>query len=486
VADSSALITSDIPARLDALPFSRWHWRILVGLGTVWILDGLEVTIVGNVAGRIGQPGSGLHLAASSISGFGATDYVIGACSGALFFGWLTDRLGRKRLFMITLGVYLLGTAMTGLSFAPWWFFVFRFVTGFGIGGDYASINSAIDELIPAARRGAVDVAVNGTYWAGAIGGALLSIVALNPSVLPGDIGWRVCFGLGVVLGFSILLVRRSVPESPRWLLMHGRTEEAEAIVADAERAIAASTGAPVPAPTEPSITFRAHRSVSILTVVRTLVRRYPRRTVLGFSLFVGQSFLYNAITFGYATILIKLFGVSADRTGYYFAIIAAGNLIGPLVLAPLFDSLGRRLMVSGLHVLPGVLLLVTALLTRDGVLDAATMTLAWSVVLFFASAGASSSYLTVSEIFPMETRSISIGVFYAAGTGVGGAIGPLVFASLTKAGDPHKVALAFAIGGVLIIISGLISFWLAVPAERRGLEAVARPLTAVETAADN
>jgi len=479
-------ITSDIPARLDRLPFSRWHWTILIGLGTVWILDGLEVTIVGNVAGRIGEAGSGLDISASSISGIGATIYVLGACSGALFFGWLTDRLGRKRLFMVTLGVYLFATAMTALAFAPAWFFVFRFLTGFGIGGEYAAINSAIDELIPSKHRGRVDIAVNGTYWLGAIGGSLLSIVALNESIFPGNVGWRLCFALGVVLGLVILLVRRNVPESPRWLMIHGREDEAEQIVEGAERKVKAQHGdASLPEP-DGTITIRQRRSIGIVTIARAIVTLYPKRTTLGLSLFIGQAFLYNAITFGYANILIQLFGVGSGKTGYYFAVIAFGNLVGPLLLGPLFDTIGRRVMISGTYVLSGVLLLVTALLTKNGTLNATTMTLCWCVVLFFASTGASSAYLTVSEVFPMETRALAIAVFYAVGTGVGGAVGPLVFSDLTKGGDPSKVALAFVIGAVLMIAGGVVAWFLAVHAERQSLENIARPLTAEDAERDD
>jgi len=479
-------IETDIPARLDRLPWSRWHWTILIGLGTVWILDGLEVTIVGNVASRIGESGSGLDISATSISGVGATIYVIGACVGALFFGWLTDRLGRKKLFMITLAVCLLSTAMTAIAFFPAWFFIFRFFTGFGIGGEYAAINSAIDELIPSSHRGRVDIAVNGTYWLGAIGGALLSIVALNESILPGNVGWRVCFALGVVFGTVILLVRRNVPESPRWLIIHGREQQAEAIVADAEAKVRAQHGgAALPEP-QGTLTIRQRTSIPLLRMARTIVTLYPKRTTLGLSLFIGQAFLYNAITFGYAHILVKLFDVPSGHTGYYFAVIAFGNLIGPLALGPLFDTVGRRVMISGTYVLSGVLLAVTALLTRDGVLTATTMTVCWCVVLFFASTGASSAYLTVSEVFPMETRALAIAIFYAVGTGVGGAVGPLVFSDLTKDGDAGKVALAFLIGAILMVAGGVVAFFLAVKAERQSLESIARPLTAEDAERDD
>jgi MFS family permease len=259
--------------------------------------------------------------------------------------------------------------------------------------------------------------------------------------------------------------------------MIHGREEEAERIVEAAERKVQEETGEPLP-PVDETITIRQRKSIGIITIARTIVARYPKRTVLGLSLFIGQAFLYNAITFGYANILTRLFGVAPGHTGYYFAVIAAGNLLGPLLLGPLFDTIGRRAMISGTYVLSGVLLLVTALLTKNGSLNATTMTACWCVVLFFASTGASSAYLTVSEVFPMETRALAIAVFFAVGTGVGGAVGPLVFSSLTKAGDPSKVALAFTIGALLMIAAGIVAFFLAVRAERQSLEDIARPLT--------
>jgi MFS family permease len=471
-------IETDIPARLDRLPWSRWHWMIVIGLGTVWILDGLEVTIVGNVGGRIAQPGSGLSLSPSEITGLAASLYVAGACVGALFFGWLTDRFGRKKLFLITLAVYLIATALTALSFEPWWFFACRFLTGFGIGGEYAAINSAIDELIPSAHRGRVDLAINGSFWFGAMLGALLSIVALNESIFPGDVGWRVSFGLGVLLGAVILLVRRHVPESPRWLLIHGREDEAEAIVADIEERVREEVGGALPEPDD-TIKIRQRRTIGFGEIARTLVKVYPRRTVLGMSLFVGQAFLYNAITFGYATILIEYFDVPSGHTGYYYAVIAVGNFVGPLLLGRLFDTVGRKPMIAGTYILSGTLLLVTALLFERGALNATTTTVCWTVVLFFASTGASSAYLTVSEVFPMETRAMAIAFFYAIGTAIGGITGPQLFSRLIASGEDRQVALAFAIGAVLMIAGGIVALVYGVAAERQSLENIAKPLTA-------
>jgi MFS family permease len=475
-------VTTDVPARLDRLPWSRWHWMIVVGLGTVWILDGLEVTTVGNIAGRLSEPGSGLAVTSAQITGLAAALYVAGACSGALFFGWLTDRHGRKKLFMITLAVYLSATAMTALSFAPWWFFLFRFLTGFGIGGEYAAINSAIDELIPAKYRGRVDLIINGSYWLGAVGGSLLSIVALNTDLFPVDVGWRLTFGLGVVLGLVIMLVRRHVPESPRWQFIHGRGARAEELVASVERDVEAEKHRRLPRPGQ-RITIHQRESIGFGAIARTVFGTYPRRAVLGLALFVGQAFLYNAITFGFGSILTTFFGVGTGDTGYYFAVIAAGNFVGPLVLGRLFDTVGRRIMISSTYLVSGLLLFGTAWLFDRGSLDATTLTACWCAVLFFASAGASSAYLTVSEVFPMETRAMAIAFFYAMGTAAGGISGPLVFADLTKSGVVGDTVLAFVIGAALMCAAGLVAVFLAVDAERKSLEDIATPLSSTPAA---
>ncbi|MFC8242341.1 MFS transporter [Streptomyces chartreusis] len=478
-AETGRTVTTDIPARLDRLPWSRWHWTIVIGLGTVWILDGLEVTVVGSIAPRLSEPGSGLPITSGQVTGLAAALYVAGACLGALFWGRLTDRWGRKKLFMITLAVYLAATALTAVSFDTWWFFLFRFLTGFGIGGEYAAINSAIDELIPAQYRGRVDLMINGSFWLGAVGGSLLAIVALDTAILPADIGWRLTFALGAVLALVILQVRRHVPESPRWLLIHGRDDEAERIVTAIESRVEAERGEPLPRP-QGELTIRQRRSVSFLEIGRTVFSKYRRRAILGFSLFIGQAFLYNAITFGFGAILATFFDVPAGDTGYHFAVIAVGNFMGPLLLARLFDTVGRRVMITSTYLLSGLLLFGTAWLFDQGALNATTMTACWCAVLFFASAGASSAYLTVSEIFPMETRAMSIAFFYALGTAAGGISGPLLFADLTGTGKVGDTVLAFQIGAALMCMAGLVAAFSAVRAERRSLEDIARPLTAV------
>ncbi|GAA3820895.1 MFS transporter [Streptomyces chiangmaiensis] len=471
-------VTSAIPARLDRLPWSRWHWTIVIGLGTVWILDGLEVTVVGNIAGRLSEPGSGLPISSGQVTGIAAALYVAGACAGALFWGRLTDRYGRKKLFMITLAVYLGATALTAVSFSTWWFFLFRFLTGFGIGGEYAAINSAIDELIPAYYRGRVDLVINGSFWLGAVGGSLLSVVALNTDLLPKDLGWRLTFALGAVLALVILLVRRHVPESPRWLLIHGREQEAERVVTSIEQQIEAERGEPLPR-AKGEITIRQRESIGFGEIARTVFTDYRRRAVLGFSLFIGQAFLYNAITFGFGVILTKFFDVPTGDTGYYFVVIALGNFFGPLLLGKLFDTVGRRVMISSTYLLSGLLLFGTAWLFDRGSLSAGTLTACWCAVLFVASAGASSAYLTVSEVFPMETRAMSIAFFYALGTAAGGISGPLLFAELTNTGRVGDTVLAFRIGASLMCAAGVVAALLAVRAERRSLEDIAKPLTA-------
>ncbi|MEU6808308.1 MFS transporter [Streptomyces sp. NPDC046831] len=478
-AEAGRTVTTNIPARLDRLPWARWHWTIVIGLGTVWILDGLEVTVVGNIAGRLSESGSGLSITSSQVTGLAAALYVAGACVGALFWGRMTDRFGRKKLFMITLAVYLAATALTAISFDAWWFFLFRFLTGFGIGGEYAAINSAIDELIPANYRGRVDLMINGSFWVGAVFGSLLSIPALNTDLLAANVGWRLTFALGAVLALVILLVRRHVPESPRWLLIHGREQEAEEVVSAIEREVERERGEPLPQP-HGELTIHQRQSVGFLEIARTVFSDYRKRAVLGFSLFIGQAFLYNAITFGFGAILTKFYDIPADHTGYYFAVIAVGNFMGPLLLGKLFDTVGRRVMISSTYLLSGLLLFGTAWLFDRGSLSAGTLTACWCAVLFFASAGASSAYLTVSEIFPMETRAMSIAFFYALGTAAGGISGPLLFADLTGTGRVGDTVLAFQIGAGLMCAAGLVAAALAVRAERRSLEDIAKPLTAV------
>ena len=473
-------IRTQIPARLDRLPWSRFHWRVIIGLGTVWILDGLEVTIVGSISGRIGEKGAGVGISAANVSGLAGSLYVAGACVGALVFGQLTDRFGRKKLFMITLGTYLLATTLTAFSFAPLWFFVFRFFTGFGIGGEYAAINSAIDELIPSRNRGRVDIAINGSYWGGAAGGALLAVLALNTSLFAVDVGWRLCFGLGAVLGLGVLIVRRSVPESPRWLFIHGREEEAERIVAEIEQEVTDSTGQTLSEP-EGEMTVRQRRVIPLSMTIRSVTTLYPKRTVLGLALFIGQAFLYNSILFGLGDLLGTYFKVSSGNVPYYLAVFAVGNLFGPLVLGRLFDTVGRKPMISGTYLLSGVLLIVTALLFKGHDLTATSLVLALTVIFFFASAGVSAAYLTVSEIFPMETRALCISVFYAVGTGIGGITGPLLFSALIKTGSYSQAALALIIGAIMMIVGGLVELAYGIRAEGRGLEDIAQPLTVAD-----
>jgi MFS family permease len=471
-------IKTRIPARLDRLPWSRFHWIIVIGLGTAWILDGLEVNVVGSISARLFEHGSGTGLTESDVSGWAASLYIAGACFGALLFGELTDRHGRKKLFMVTLGIYLIGTMLTALTFSPGWFFVFRFITGMGIGGEYSAINSAIDELIPAKHRGRVDVSINGSYWLGGVGGALLSVVLLNTAIFPVNIGWRLSFVLGALIGLAVLLVRRNVPESPRWLFIHGREEEAEKIVDDIERQVEESTGEKLPPVPGRELTVRQRRAIPLRTIIRTVVSLYPRRTVLGLALFIGQAFIYNSVLFGFGALLGKYFGVASGDVPYYIAVFAVGNFLGALVLSPLFDTIGRKPMIAGTYLLSGVLLVVTGLLFKSHSLSSISFEVCICVVFFFASAGASAAYLTVSEVFPMETRALCIAVFYAVGTGIGGVIGPQVFNRLVLSGSYVQVFYAFALGALMMILGGIAELVFGVKAERESLESIAKPLT--------
>ncbi len=470
-------ITTDIPARMDRLPWARWHWLVVVGLGTVWILDGLEVTIVGSMSEALKPASTGLGMSSYQIGVAGAV-YVAGACIGALFFGQLTDRFGRKKLFLITLGVYTVATVLTAFSMNPMWYFVARFFTGAGIGGEYAAINSAIDELIPAKFRGRVDVAINGSFWVGAVVGSLLTIPLLDPNIVNPALGWRLAFGLGAVLAVGILLVRRNVPESPRWLFIHGREDEGEQIVRDIEETVTEETGEELSSVSE-TITIRQRRTIGIIEIAKTVFTLYPRRTILCFSLFVGQAFLYNAFFFTYGDTLTTFFGVK--QTGWYLAVFAASNFVGALVLSPLFDRVGRVKMISGTYILSGVLLAAAGVALGD--LDAVSLTVFGSVIFFFASAGASAAYLTASEVFPMETRALCIAFFYAIGTAVGGISGPLLFGKLIDSASADKditaIALGYFIGAALMVAGGVVEAFLGVKAEGQSLENIAKPLTA-------
>ncbi|MCV7216944.1 MFS transporter [Mycobacterium crocinum] len=474
-------ITTNVPARLDRLPWSRFHWRVVIGLGSAWVLDGLEVTMVGNVSARLTEPGSGLAITAGQI-GIAAAIYVVGACVGALVFGQLTDRFGRKKLFLLTLGLYLAATVATAFSFAPWYFFLTRFLTGAGIGGEYAAVNSAVDELIPARNRGRVDLAINGSYWLGAALGAAGSLVLLNGDWLPLNLGWRLAFGIGATFGLVVLLVRRNVPESPRWLFIHGREEEAERIVDEIERDVVERTGADLDEP-DRELTIHQRHTIGFREIAHVAFTRYPKRAVLGLALFVGQAFLYNAVTFNLGTLLNGFYGVSSGIVPAFFIVWAAGNFTGPLILGRLFDTVGRKPMIalSYLGSAAITVVLTAVFLAQTGGLWGFMGVLV--VTFFLASSGASAAYLTVSEIFPMETRALAIAFFYAVGTAIGGITGPLLFGQLIGSGERGLVAVAFLIGAVVMAIGGLVELVWGVNAEGRQLEDIAAPLTSADEA---
>ena len=466
---------TDGPARLDRLPWSRFHRLVVVALGITWILDGLEVTLAGSVAAAL-QTSPRLQLTAEQV-GLTGSAYLAGAVLGALFFGHLTDKLGRKKLFNVTLGVYLVATAATAFSWDFYSFLFFRFLTGAGIGGEYSAINSAIQELIPARLRGRIDLAINGSFWIGAAGGALLSVWLLDPTVLDPDMGWRVAFGSGAVLGLVILYLRRFLPESPRWLMIHGKPREAEGVVEEIEARVEAETGRKLE-PVTQWLTLGDPHKTTMLSVARTLLKHYRGRTTLGLVLMASQAFVYNAIFFTYALILTSFYNVPADKVGLYILPFAIGNFLRPLLLGPLFDSLGRRQMITATYAISGVLLAVTGWMFHAGHLDATTQTAMWSVVFFFASAAASAAYLTVGECFPLEIRALTIALFYAFGTLFGGVGGPWLFGVLIAGGSSAEIMWGYLLGAALMIAAALVTLKLGVAAERKSLEEVAPPLS--------
>ncbi len=476
---SGKIIKSYVPARLDRLPWSRWHWLIVGALGATWILDGLEVTLAGSLGGILTRPET-LGLTDTQV-GATATCYLAGAVLGALVFGYGTDRLGRKKLFFITVSVYLVATGLSAFSWNFASYAVFRAITGAGIGGEYAAINSAIDELIPARVRGRVDLMINGSYWIGAALGAAATLVLLDPRWFPVWLGWRCAFGIGATLGVVVIFFRWWIPESPRWLMIHGRNEEAEKIVGEVERKVMASNpdgiidsnyGELVPT----RIRTRTHTPLH--EIWNAIAHEHRRRSFLGFVLMLTQAFFYNAIFFTYALVLMRFYGVPEKNVGAYLLPFALGNVLGPLLLGHLFDTIGRKKMIAATYALAGVLLAITGWFFHAGLLTAETQTLAWTIIFFIASAAASSAYLTVSEIFPLEIRALAIAIFYAIGTLAGGVGAPLLFGWIIGTKSGTALFVGYLVAAALMIFGAVIEAWIGVPAERRSLEQIAAPLS--------
>ncbi len=465
-------IESYVPARLDRLPWSSWHWLIVVSLGAIWILDGLEVTLAGALGGILTRHET-LGLTDTQV-GASATCYLTGAVLGALLFGYGTDRFGRKKLFFITVAVYLIGTALSAFSWNFESYAVFRALTGAGIGGEYAAINSAIDELIPARVRGRVDLIINGSYWIGAAVGAVATLVLLDPRHVPVWLGWRFAFGIGATLGLIVIFFRRWIPESPRWLMIHGRNSEAEQIVAEVERKIGAS---PL-LQSNTSITILTRRHTPWREMWDAIVHEHRRRSFLSLVLMSTQAFFYNAIFFTYALVLMRFYGVPEQKVGGYLLPFALGNVLGPLLLGHLFDTIVRKKMITATYGLAGILLALTGCLFRAGVLTAQTQTLAWTIIFFIASAAASSAYLTVSEIFPLEIRALAIAIFYAIGTLIGGVGAPLLFGWIIGIGSITALFIGYLVAAALMIFGAAIEAWIGIPAERCSLEHIAAPLS--------
>jgi MFS family permease len=473
--DNDRIIETSIPARLDNLRWSGFHTRVVLALGITWILDGLEVTLAGSLAGAL-KESPALHFSNFDV-GFANSAYLAGAVLGALGFGWLTDRIGRKKLFFITLAVYLTATAATALSWSVASYALFRFLTGAGIGGEYTAINSTIQELVPARYRGWTDLVINGSFWLGAAIGATSAIVLLDPAVMAPDHGWRLAYLTGAGLGLIVFVMRMWIPESPRWLMIHGRPDEAHAIVDEIEK----SAPGDVPQQTLPKIKIRMRDHTPLREVAKTLFTTYRTRSIVGLVLMGAQAFFYNAIFFTFALVLTEFFGIPASHVGWYILPFAAGNFLGPLLLGRLFDTLGRRVMIALTYGVSGVLLAVSGYLFSIGALSAQTQTIAWMVIFFFASPAASAAYLTVSETFPLEVRALAIALFYAVGTGIGGVAGPALFGALIDTGSRNSVFAGYLFGSALMVVAAVVAWRYAIAAERKSLESVARPLAFVE-----
>lgn len=471
---SDRIIETSIPLRLDNLSWSGFHTRVVLALGITWILDGLEVTLAGALSGAL-KASPAMHFSNADV-GLASSAYLAGAVLGALGFGWLTDRIGRKKLFFITLALYLSATAATALSWNVASYALFRFLTGAGIGGEYTAINSTIQELVPARYRGWTDLVINGSFWIGAALGAVSAIVLLDPAFIDPELGWRLAFLVGAVLGLVVFVMRLWIPESPRWLMIHGRPEEAHEIVANIER-----SAHHTPPRDAAKMKLRMRDHTPLREVAQTLLHNYRGRTLVGLTLMSAQAFFYNAIFFTYALVLTDFFGIAADHIGWYILPFAAGNFLGPLLLGRLFDTVGRRTMIALTYGVSGLLLALSGYLFSIGALSAREQTFAWMVIFFFASPAASAAYLTVSETFPLEVRALAIALFYAIGTGIGGVAGPTLFGALIDTGSRNSVFAGYCLGAALMLIAAVVAWKFCVPAERKPLETIARPLAAME-----
>ncbi len=476
VAETPLEFETVIPVRLDRVPWCRFHWMLVIALGITWILDGLEVTLMGAVAAVL-QHKATLDFTGAEI-GFLSSCYLTGAVLGALVFGHLTDRFGRRKFFFITLALYLIGVGLTAVSWNLWSFALFRFMTGAGIGGEYSAVNSAIDELIPAEYRGQTDLAINGSFWLGAALGSLSTLITLNPAIFRINLGWRIGFGIGPLVGLAILYVRRFVPESPRWLLTHGRIDEAEEVVREIERHAGAAHRI---ASTLPALRIRRRRHFGLEVIFEALLHRYRSRSVVGLVLMASQAFVYNAIFFTYALVLSRYYAVRPDATGLYLLPFAISNFIGPLVLGRFFDTIGRRQMICVTYALSAAVLALTGWLFMRNMLTSLTLASLWTILFFFASPAASAAYLTVSEVFPLEIRALAIAVFYSAGTAVGGIVAPWFFGRLIDTGSRGALFAGYLTAVALMLAAAIVELAYGISAERKSLEEVAAPLSSID-----
>ena len=462
-------LETNIPLRLDRLPWSRWHLRIVIALGITWLLDGLEGGVGGSLSGALKQPGT-LGFSDAQL-GLSSTFYLLGTVLGALFFGYLADRCGRRKLFLWTLTVYVCATCLTAFSWNLLTFTLCRTLTGAGIGGEYAAITSAVDELIPARLRGTIDMIINSTFWIGVMLGTLVATTFLSDHVFGLRLGWRLAFFSGLPIALVVLYLRRHLPESPRWLLTHGDRNQAEIVTREIEAL--ASQGGKILTP----VTATVHIPRGSTDVLRNTAHLFtgPRkgRAILCLGIMIAQSFFYNSVFFSTSLVLLRFYGVSAAHVGYIFLPIALTNFLGPALLGRFFDTIGRRIMVSASFCLTGIVFLIASVLFETGRLGVVSQVAWWAAAFFFAASAAGSAYLTTSELFPQQVRATAIAFFYAAGTLFGGVLGPVIFGTLLNRGIRRHIVYGYIATAIVMILAGIAQAIWGVSAEGKPLEDV-------------